>query len=224
MPAQKRLNRDELVTTAMSVVDAEGLEAVTVRRVAQRHDVTPMALYRHFDDKDGLLDALAERVLDDVRLPAADDRPWHAQMDDLLTEFLAAMRPHPNAAPLLFDRILACESGLAITERALSLLAEAGMSVDEGAEHACKALNFLVTLVLTEPGRSDDTEPAVRDEMLRAKRARLLTLDPARYPHVVAAAAPLTDCPSADAYYRRGIELIVTGMRGMDTAPTPAAV
>ena len=214
MPAQKRLNRDELVTTAMSVVDAEGLEAVTVRRVAQQHDVTPMALYRHFDDKDGLLDAVAERILDDVRLPPADDRPWHAQMDDLLTGFLAAMRPHPNATPLLFDRMLTGESGLAVTERTLALLAEAGMSVEEGAEHACKALNFLVTLVLTEPGRDGDTDPAARDEALRAKRARLLTLDPARYPHVVAAAEPLTDCPSAEAYYRRGVESILTGMRG----------
>ncbi|MBY8881632.1 TetR/AcrR family transcriptional regulator [Actinacidiphila acidipaludis] len=224
MPAQKRLNRDELVATAMSVVDAEGLEAVTVRRVAQQHDVTPMALYRHFDDKDGLLDAVAERVLDDVRLPAADDRPWHEQMADLLTAFLDAMRPHPNATPLLFDRILSAESGLAITERTLTLLAEAGMSVDDGAEHACKALNFLVTLVLTEPGRGDDTDPAARDEALRAKRARLLTLDPARYPHVVAAAGPLTDCPSAEAYYRRGVESIVTAMRGPAAAAAPTAV
>lgn len=222
MPAQRRLNRDELIATAMSAADAEGLDAVTVRRVAQQHDVTPMALYRHFADKDGLLDALAESVLADVRVPAADDRPWHAQMHDLLTRFLAAMRPHPNVTPLLFDRMLACEPGLVITERALTLLSQAGMDVEESAEAACQALNFLVTLVITEPGRTRDPDPAVQDEHMRAKRARLLSLDPARYPHLVAAAAPLTDCPSTEAYYGRGIDLIVTGMRGQGAALTAA--
>jgi AcrR family transcriptional regulator len=222
MPAQKRLDRDELVATAMSVADAEGLDAVTVRRVAQRHDVTPMALYRHFDDKDGLLDALAESVLDAVRVPAADDRPWHEQMNELLTEFLAAMRPHPNVTPLLFDRMLTCPAGLVLTERALALLQAGGMSMDDSAESACQALGFLVTLVVTEPGRTRNPDPAVQDEQARARRARLLSLDPARFPHLVAAAEPLTECPSADAYYARGIDLIVTGMRGQG-AVAPAA-
>ncbi|MFI1092995.1 TetR/AcrR family transcriptional regulator [Streptomyces sp. NPDC020917] len=223
MPAQRRLNRDELVATAMSVADAEGLDAVTVRRVAQQHDVTPMALYRHFADKDGLLEALAESVLDDVRPPAADDRAWHEQMHDLLTAFLAAMRPHPSTAPLLFDRMLACEPGLALTERALSLLGDAGMDLEQSAEAACQALNFLVTLVVTEPGRTRHPDPAVQDEQVRVRRARLLSLDPARYPHLVAAAEPLTECPSTDEYYGRGIDLIVTGMRGQcATAPVPA--
>ncbi|MCL2553763.1 MAG: TetR/AcrR family transcriptional regulator [Actinomycetia bacterium] len=223
MPAQRRLNRDELVATAMSVADAEGLDAVTVRRVAQQHDVTPMALYRHFDDKDGLLDALADSVLDDVRPPAADDRPWHEQMHDLLTAILAAMRPHPNTLPLVFDRVLACPSGLLLTERTLALLTEAGMDVQQGADAACQALNFLVTLVITEPGRTRHPDPATQDEQLRIRRAQLLSLDPARYPHLVAAAEPLTACPSTDEYYGRGIDLIVTGMRGQSAAAiTPA--
>jgi TetR/AcrR family tetracycline transcriptional repressor len=222
MAAQKRLNRDELISTALAVADAEGLDAVTVRRVAQAHDVTPMALYRHFPDKDGLLDAIAERLLTGAVPPEPDDRPWHRQMHDLLSSLLAALRPHPNATPLVLTRIMLSEAGLAMTERCLALLAEGGLSVDEGAETACQVLSTLVTLVVTEPGRMLGEDRQAHEAALRTKRAGLLALDPARYPHVVAAAAPLTDCPSDDSYYARGIDMIVTGMRGATGARQPA--
>src|SRR4051794_24059712 len=102
MAAQKRLNRDQLITTALAVADPEGLGAVTSRRVAQLHGVAPMALYRHFPDKEGLLAALAGRLLAGAAVPEPDDRPWHEQLRDLLTGFIDALRPHPNAAMLVF--------------------------------------------------------------------------------------------------------------------------
>ena len=117
MAAQRRLNRDELITTALAVADAEGLDAVTIRRVAQLHDVTPMALYRHFPDKEGLLVALAGRLLAGAVVPEPDDRPWHQQLRDLLSSFLDALRPHPNAAMLVFNGMVTTEPGLAVTER-----------------------------------------------------------------------------------------------------------
>lgn len=222
MAAQKRLNREELITTALAVADAEGLDAVTIRRVAQTHDVTPMALYRHFPDKDGLLDAIADRMLDEALVPEPDDRPWDEQMRDLMTGLLAALRPHPNAVPLVFTRILACETGLSLTERTLVLLEEAGMGVDQGAQTACQALNTLITLVVTEPGRAHGPSPEAHAALVRTKRAGLLALDPGRYPRVVAAAVPLTECPSDDAYYALGVDMIVTGMRGLCQAVQPA--
>ncbi|WNI18194.1 TetR/AcrR family transcriptional regulator [Actinacidiphila sp. ITFR-21] len=222
MAAQRRLNRDELIATALAVADADGLGALTVRRVAQRHDVTPMALYRHFPDKDGLLDAVAERLLADVRIPPPDGRPWHDQLRDLLTETLTALRPHPNATMLLFTRILGCEPGLDLTERVLALLTDAGLSTEQGAETSCQVLSSLVTLVMTEPGRLHAPDPEAQEAAVRAKRASLLALSPRRHPHVVAAADALADCASEEAYFRRGIELIVTGVRGV--RPEPAGV
>nr|WP_188280975.1 TetR/AcrR family transcriptional regulator [Streptomyces sp. CBMA29] len=213
--AHKRLNRDELISTALAVADSEGLEAVTIRRVAQQHDVTPMALYRHFPDKDGLFDAVTERLLTDVRVPEPDERPWHEQMNDLLSGFLAALRPHPNAAGLVITRIFASEPGLGVTERTLALLSAAGLPVEQGAQTAGQALCSLVTLVITEPGRSNPAlDPESREEAVSAKKASLLDLSPDRYPHVVAAADALLSCASNDAYYRRGVDMIVAGMRG----------
>lgn len=214
MAAQKRLNRDELVSTALAVSDAEGLDAVTIRRLAQQHDVTPMALYRHFPDKGGVLDAIAERLLGAVRLPPEDGRPWNEQLRELLTGFLAALRPHPNSAMLLFGRMMDSEPGLDIAERVLALLSEAGVATEEGTQTAYQALTSLVTLVISEPGRIDGPGPEADEEAIRARRALLLTLSPRRYPHLVASADALVGCTDQDAYYRRGINMIVAGVAG----------
>ncbi len=215
MAAHKRLNREEMISTALSVTDAEGLDAVTIRRVAQRHEATPMALYRHFSDKEGLLDALAERLLSEVRPPEPDTRVWDEQLRDLLRSFHQALRPHPNAAGLVLSRILLSHAGLALAERVLAILAEAGLPVEQGAETGSQALCSLVTLVITEPGQNHLQDPEARDDALRARRASLLSLSPHRFPHIVAAAEVLTCCASEEIYYERGINLIITGIRGL---------
>ncbi|WP_333771830.1 TetR/AcrR family transcriptional regulator [Streptomyces sp. IBSBF 2435] len=221
MAAQKRLNRDELITTALAVADAEGLDAVTIRRVAQLHDVTPMALYRHFPDKEGLLVALAGRLLSGAALPEPDDRPWHEQLRDVLSGFLDALRPHPNAAVLVFDGIVATEAGLDLTERSLELMTRGGMSVDRSAETASQVLGSLVALAIAGPGRDLGPDPEANEDAVRAKRAALLALSPRRYPHIVAAADVLAACADQELYFGRGLDLIVTGIR--DAARAEAA-
>lgn len=223
MAAQKRLNRDELVTTALAVADAEGLDAVTVRRVAQLHGVTPMALYRHFEDKDGLLLAIAERLLAGTVLPAPDDRPWYEQLRDLLGNFVDALRPHPNAALLVFQGMVTTEPGLAVTERSLELMAQGGMSAERSAECASQILGSLVALALAAPVPLPGPDPEAREDEVRAKRATLLALSPRRYPHIVAAADTLAACSDPELYFDRGVDMVVTGIRDAARAEAAAA-
>ena len=61
-PAKPKLGRDTVMDAAMAIADAEGLDAVTIRRIATGLSVTPMALYWHFKDKDALLAAMADRM------------------------------------------------------------------------------------------------------------------------------------------------------------------
>jgi TetR/AcrR family transcriptional regulator, tetracycline repressor protein len=218
MTKQARLNKETLVTTALALADAEGLDAVTIRRLAQGHQVTPMAMYRHFADKDEILDALAERILAGMELPPADTRPWDTQLHDLLTAFLAVLVPHPNAAGLILTRVLRSEPGLALAERALGLLIDAGFSVERASELGTQALCCLVTLVSADSGPAHSPDPEIRDAALRAKKAHLATLSPRRYPHLVAAADALTNCAQQPDFYAHGVELIVAGMRGQATA------
>ncbi|RKR88715.1 TetR family transcriptional regulator [Micromonospora pisi] len=212
------LDPDKIVASALAVADAEGLGAVTIRRLAQQHDVTPMALYRHFRDKDELLDAIADRLLSAVALPEPDDRPWHEQTRDVLAAFLAALRPHPNVAQLTLARILTSAPGLALAERTLALLHQAGYQTDQAARIGRQVLCSLITLVSNEPGVGQHGDAEAREDAVRAETAGLAALPPRRYPHVVAAAGALTSVDRQEDYYRLGLDLAVAGLRGVSPA------
>ena len=211
----KRLDPETLAASALAIADVEGLEAVTIRRLAHQHDVTPMALYRHFSDKNDLLAAIGDRLLADIELPEPDDDRWDVQLRAVLTAFVDALRPHPKAAGLTLFRILVAEPGLAMAERTMELLTAGGFSVDDAAEVGRQSLCSLITLVTTEPGAGEDTDPVAREDALRLKRAALGALSPRRYPLITAAADTLICPTSTDRYYSLGIDLVVAGIRGV---------
>jgi AcrR family transcriptional regulator len=212
---RERLNRDAIVSGALALADREGLDAVTIRRLAQDHGVTPMALYWHFKEKDELLDGLAERLLATVELPEPTDDDWSVQLRAVLDAFLAAARPHPAVVGLLPDRILGSDAGLAQADRVLGLLRQAGFDPDEAADVGSYLMHSIVTLVTAEPGptkRLDETGTAAA---IRTRKANLNALPPERYPNVVASADALAICSNEDSYFARGLDLLVEGTRGI---------
>jgi AcrR family transcriptional regulator len=211
----RRLDPAEVVGNALRIADTESLDAVTLRRLAKLHDVTPMALYRHFADKSDLLSAIADKLLADIELPAPTDEPWDRQLRAVLAAFVVALRPHPNVAGLTLTRILVAAPGLVMAERTMELLIAGGFERDYAAEVGRQAICSLITLVTTEPGAGEDPEPEIREQSLRMKRAALGALDPKRYP-LISGAADVLICPtSVDRYYDLGIDLIVAGIRGV---------
>jgi AcrR family transcriptional regulator len=212
---KERLDPDKIVDTALAFADDEGPAAISFRKLAAQHGVTPMALYRHFKDKDDLLAALGDRLLADVVLPEPTDEPWDQQLHALLTAFVTALRAHPRLADLTLPRILVAEPGLALAERALALLVEGGLPVDDAAEIGRQSICSLIALVTTDPIAREVNDPEAREASLRRKRASLGALSPEQYPLVTSAAGALI-CPSSrDRYYAVGIDLVVAGIRGV---------
>ncbi len=214
MATKERLRRETLTERALALADAEGIDAVTIRRLATDLGVTPMALYWHFQDKERLLDGVAELVLSQMTLPPDDEsRPWDERLREVLDQLLAVLAAHPSTTDVVKTRILLSEPGLDLTERVLGLLRGAGFSAEESAQRAVNALVFIVGLVNGEPGafpRGEDDE--ARDARLRGKWASLQALSPKRYPHVVEASGPLTSCASSDAWRAAGMDLLLRGL------------
>jgi AcrR family transcriptional regulator len=206
-----------VIARAVALADEEGLDALTIRRLATDFGVTAMALYWHFKNKDELLDGIAEHLFGSVALPAPAASPgeWADELHALLTAVVSAFRLHASVAVLAQARILTGDVGLTLVERTLGLLDDAGFTCEQAAEISGYLLNAVVTLITAEPGSGHGTDPAEHDKTARARKATLLTLSPQRYPHIIAAAGPLTTCENDDAYYARGLDLLIAGVQGL---------
>jgi len=73
---RKTLSRRAVIDAALALGDKEGVEAVSLRRLARELGVTPMALYRYVDSKEGLLAAIADRAFEEFELPAEGEGDW----------------------------------------------------------------------------------------------------------------------------------------------------
>jgi TetR/AcrR family tetracycline transcriptional repressor len=207
------LTRDAVVEVALTMADAGGLDTLTIRRLATHFGVTPMALYWHVKNKDELLDAMGDAVFAAVVLPPADDRAWMDQYSDLLVALLNALRAHPGAVDLAGQRVLYNDAGRDLTERALALLRQAGLSVQASADIARNSLQTMMMLVTAEPGAERGATAEQRPERLAAKAKALATLPVERYPYLVECAAALVNCDDAAVYYREGVALFLSGVQ-----------
>ncbi|HEY0254748.1 MAG TPA: TetR/AcrR family transcriptional regulator C-terminal domain-containing protein [Kofleriaceae bacterium] len=214
---RERLSRDTIAAGALSLADREGIEAVTIRRLAADNSVTPMALYWHFADKDAVLDAIAERIYASVEAPDHPDAPWDRLLRAELDAVLAAVRPHPLVADLLAPRVMRSEPGLALAERVIGILRDAGFSAAEASQVSSFLLCSIVTLVTSEPG-SHEIAGEDNEAMIRSKRAQLDSLDPKRFPHLLESAEYFLARDDENDYFLRGMDFLVAGARGILSA------
>jgi AcrR family transcriptional regulator len=143
-----RLTPSAILAEALALGDESGLEAVTIRGVADRLGVTPMALYRHVGDKEGLRDGLADALYAKLRLPQRKDGWWEG-LGRLAYSTREVLLEHPWAVPL-FSRPLAGPHCLALESALADSLERAGFSSAEATELHGQLSNMLFALVSPE--------------------------------------------------------------------------
>jgi TetR/AcrR family tetracycline transcriptional repressor len=209
------LTPQTVVEGALALADAEGLEAVTIRRLAKRLGVTPMAFYWHFRSKDELLDGMAAKTFEEVDLSVDASATWQEQLRALLGSMLGVLRAHPSTAILLSTRTVSSERGLRATEVALDILRRGGFSPTEATQIARHALSTVVNLVSGEPRVVAREESGELLDARRRARLFLESLPPERYPRLVEAAGPLSEDVDPDAYFAFGLDLLLAGIEAM---------
>jgi AcrR family transcriptional regulator len=211
------LTRRTVAEAALALADEAGLEAVTIRRLARRLNVTPMALYWHFASKDELLDGVAALLFAAADLSINPSANWQEQLRALLCSLLAVLRAHPSAASLLSTRTVATEDGLRATETMLDILRRGGFSPPEATQIARHALSTLTNLVSAEPGVVVRDEAGEQLDTRERARTFLESLPPERYPRLVEAALPLSEGMDPDTYFAYGLDLLLAGIEAMAT-------
>ena len=208
VPHERRtLSRDIIGRRALAIADADGVAAVTVRRVAKECSVTPMALYAHFADKTALLSAVSELVLEEVRLPPMTDGDWREQLADVIRATMDALDAHPAVVPTMMATVLSAASGMAIAERVLELLSVAGFSAESAGEASRHLLSAVVGVV---SGAAATDHSAGPRPVLTVELA-------AKFPHVAASFASLTQCTDKQADRDVAVRRLVAAL-GSDAA------
>ncbi|WP_067858781.1 TetR/AcrR family transcriptional regulator C-terminal domain-containing protein [Nocardia shimofusensis] len=208
------VTRDAVLAAALAIIDRDGIDGLSMRRLAEAVRRDPMVIYRHLPNKAAVLDGVAEIILARLRVDPSDP-DWAEQLRTVARDFRRLALEHPNAVPLLVTRPLATPLGLrphAVVrpvEDILALLTRAGFSgVD--ALHIYRAVfGFLYGHVLNElqevVERPDET-----DEVLRLGLYRLPI---GEFPLLRGLAAALAAYDGA-AELERGLDILLAGLGG----------
>ncbi|MFK0106873.1 TetR/AcrR family transcriptional regulator [Streptomyces sp. NPDC091217] len=182
---RQRLDIDTVVAVAVGLADAEGLDAVTMRRVAQQLGVVPMTLYTYVPGKAELLDLMLDTAYVQMPRSGTAGRPWRVRLATVAEENRVLFEAHPWAATVSTGRPPLGPGMMAKYEHELSALD--GLGLDDVEMDA--ALTFLLTFVQANArsaaeARAARQDSAMDDEQWWAANAPLLerVLDPRAYP------------------------------------------
>ncbi|WP_326713790.1 TetR/AcrR family transcriptional regulator [Streptomyces sp. NBC_01474] len=172
-PRKPLLSRDRIVTAALSLVDAEGLAAVSTRRLAAELGVSGPSLYNHFRTKDQILEAVADSVSAQVDLSMfdpADGRDWHTSLHDWAVSYRAALLEHPNIVPVLAQGPGRRPAGLRLADAVFGSMVDAGWPPAQAT-----SIGALMRYFVTGSALGSFAGGFVDDET---------AYDPADYPHL----------------------------------------
>ena len=203
------LTKERIVDAALRVMDADGLEAVTMRRIGRELGVEAMSLYNHVEDKDDILNGVTERVFTEFDYPPFTG-DWLEDARAMAREWRRLLGLHPSVCQLLAERHkpLEGQASFRAMDAALGLLRSAGLS-DRYAAQAFNALgSYILGYVTMEQGLmlGNDEEHAKQHDLA------MDALQGSGLDNVVACLPHFADC-NTDQQFDFGLDLIFRGVR-----------
>ncbi|WP_415973187.1 TetR/AcrR family transcriptional regulator [Rhodococcus sp. 077-4] len=210
-----RLTRTAVVDAALDVAYRRGLDSLTIRKIAAELDVSPMAIYWHVKNKDELLDAMGDRVCQDLEITVDPTAPWWEQLRTIHEDFMRALRAHPGAATIVVPRMLFSPNSRAAMELGLKLLGEAGFSIPDATQLARQGVRVAISLITEPLFTGVEVEPARRAHVEQEVASTMESLDPEKFPNILAAAPHLSDVSARAAFEKLGLDTYIAGVRAL---------
>ena len=222
------LTREQVLVAALEIIDEDGVEALTMRRLGQALDRNPMGIYRHAADKDALLDGVVEHVLSALvvtRKPdhdaesldsdgGDDDADWETALRRTAHAFRRIALAHPNAVPLLVTRsvtgplALRPLGTLRPLEELLEVFIAAGFD-PHGALHASRLFTGFLYGHIQDELQQQVPDPDETDDLLRLGLHRLPIT---QFPRLRSLATVLATYDGA-AELDEGLDIVIAGLR-----------
>jgi AcrR family transcriptional regulator len=216
VPSRRKrpLDRARIVHAALALIDRDGLQGLTMRRLGRELGVEAMALYHYFKDKDDLLDACIEQVAASMDLSGMlGPGPWRERLRAGFRAYRELAHTHPQLFALVGHRAVRRVETLRPIELALAALADAGLTPAQSVRAFRIANSFVYGYALSEL-----TGLAMQTALQTAPPA-----DPGQFPHLTAA-LPIARDTDRDAEFEHGLDLILSAIvSSRSRAPARAA-
>ena len=193
------LTRERILAAALAIADRDGLDGVSMRRIAQELKVAPMALYSHVRDKQELLLGLVDVVFGQINTDPPPGR-WDDQLRVMARSLRSALLDHPAVVELAF---LCASPGicqLAALERAHGILRGAGLPDPVVASASRGLYAYILGAVMLELGGGAE-----------GQRGGFLSLPADRFPNIAALTGHVAVC-TGDDHFEYGLDLVLEGL------------
>jgi AcrR family transcriptional regulator len=216
-----QLTRERIISAAVDLIEQEGVDAVSMRRVAGQLGSGVMSLYNHVPSKTALLDGVVERVMSGLELTIDPDASWEDQVRAQARAFRQIARAYPRCTMVVASRPATSAAALLPWEVALATLRDAGFGGEDAVRVVRTFVAYIVGSLLREvgvapglvPQRPLGADPAV----LEADRP--IALEPSEFPQVTSLSAELMQ-RDHDADFEFGLDLLVRSVSELRPART----
>jgi AcrR family transcriptional regulator len=210
------LSREKVLAAALAIADGDGLDALSFRRVASDLDVTPMALYRYVDDKDALLDGIADLVLSELSEPPPGD--WREQLRATARSYRSVLLAHPGIVPIVQSRPLLGPAGLRSADAVLGVFRRAGFAPEQAVLLYRQFVRFSLALITLEIEAGAELTPDQWREQARLARITFEALPAEEFPHLVEAAPQFGAPHDPELAFESGLDLLIAGLENQRSA------
>ncbi|HLZ47370.1 MAG TPA: TetR/AcrR family transcriptional regulator C-terminal domain-containing protein [Candidatus Limnocylindria bacterium] len=152
MPHRPPLTRSRIAEAALAVVDRDGLEALSMRRLGAELGVEGMAVYRHFPNKAAVLAGVVEVLLAELAIPAPSDVPWQDVFREASRSYRALLLRHPHAIPLLAALRLTDPAAARAAGAVMAVLRHAGFDAPSALKTLATITSYVIGVAQWEVG------------------------------------------------------------------------
>ncbi|MBB4965739.1 TetR/AcrR family transcriptional regulator [Saccharothrix violaceirubra] len=210
--ARRNLTREAIVTTALAVLREEGVDGLSMRRIAADLGTGPASLYAHVANKDELLELLVDEVMGGIEAPAVDPARWREQLTGLWVAAYQGLLANGDIARAIMARVPLGPNALRLSEAATALMVAGGVEPRTIA-WSLDIISLYVVGSAVEDAVSTALARSGRDagEYYQGIADYLAALPAERFPHLVALSAEHAQ-GDRDERFRFGLDLLVRGL------------
>lgn len=206
------LNRQRVLEAALAVVDREGMDQLTIRRIGEELAVEGMSLYKHVADKDAVLDGIVELLWAELPASPDPDGDWRDALQQLAEGLRAVFRDHPRAAPLLATRNFLNAAALRCYDAYLRVLQGAGFERRAALDALCAVGGQAMGYSLVELQCAGPDTPIARETELQRLRRVTQSLPGDAPDSLIELAMELSGTCDLDRCFSIGLSTVIAGL------------